>query len=65
MLVGFISEFLVGSLEGFTADFGLSEFFVGLMVIPIVGNAAEHAAVVFAMRNKMGLAVTIALGSTS
>lgn len=65
VLVGFMSEFLVGSLEGFTAAFGLSEFFVGLIIIPIVGNAAEHAsAVVFALKNKMGLAVTIALGST-
>jgi Ca2+:H+ antiporter len=65
VLVGFMSEFLVGSLEGFTAQFGLSEFFVGLFIIPIVGNAAEHAsAVVFAMKNKMELAITIALGST-
>lgn len=66
VLVGFMSEVLVGSLEGFTADFGLSEFFVGLIIIPIVGNAAEHAsAVLFAIKNKMGLAVTIALGSTT
>ena len=65
VLVGFMSEFLVGSLEGFTAAFGLSEFFVGLIIIPIVGNAAEHAAAVFfALKNKMDLAVTIALGST-
>jgi Ca2+:H+ antiporter len=65
VLVGFMSEFLVGSLEGFTTQFGLSEFFVGLFIIPIVGNAAEHAsAVVFAMKNKMDLAITIALGST-
>ncbi len=65
VLVGFMSEVLVGSLEGFTEAFGLSEFFVGLIIIPIVGNAAEHAAaVVFAIKNKMGLAVTIALGST-
>lgn len=65
VLVGFMSEVLVGSLEGFTAAFGLSEFFVGLIIIPIVGNAAEHAAaVVFAIKNRMGLAVTIALGST-
>jgi Ca2+:H+ antiporter len=63
--VGFMSEFLVGSLEGFTAQFGLSEFFVGLIIIPIVGNAAEHAAaVVFAMKNKMDLGITIAIGST-
>ncbi len=66
VLVGFMSEYLGGSLEGFTAAFGLSEFFVGLIIIPIVGNAAEHAsAVVFALKNRMGLAVTIALGSTT
>ncbi len=66
VLVGFMSEYLVNSLEGFTTDLGLSEFFVGLIIIPIVGNAAEHAAaVMFALKNKMGLAVTIALGSTT
>jgi Ca2+:H+ antiporter len=65
ILVAFMSEILVGSLEGFTAAAGLSEFFVGIIIIPIVGNAAEHAAaVLFAMKNKMDLAVTIALGST-
>ena len=63
--VGFMSEFLVGSLDAATASLGLSEFFVGLILIPIIGNAAEHAAaVLFAMRNRMELAMTIALGST-
>lgn len=63
--VGFMSEFLVGALEGFTHALGLSEFFVGLIIIPIVGNAAEHAsALMFAAKNQMGLAVNIALGST-
>ena len=66
VLVGFMSEYLVGSIEGFTTDLGLSEFFVGLIIIPIVGNAAEHAAaVMFALKNKMGLSVTIALGSAT
>jgi Ca2+:H+ antiporter len=65
VLVGFMSEFLVSSLEGFTKVAGLSEFFVGLIIIPIVGNAAEHAsAVVFAIKNRMELAITIAIGST-
>jgi Ca2+:H+ antiporter len=65
VMVGFMSEILVGSLEGFTAALGLSEFFVGIIIIPIVGNAAEHsAAILFAMKNKMDLAVGIALGST-
>lgn len=63
--VGFMSEFLVGSLEEASKTLGLSEFFVGIILIPIIGNAAEHAsAVVFAMKNKMDLAVTIAIGST-
>ncbi|MFN3265350.1 MAG: calcium/proton exchanger [Deinococcales bacterium] len=65
VMVGFMSEFLVSSLEGFTKTLNLSEFFVGLIIIPIVGNAAEHAsAIVFAMKNRMELAVTIAVGST-
>ena len=65
VVVGFMSEFLVGGLDEASASLGLSELFVGLIVIPIIGNAAEHAAAVtFAMRNKMDLAMTIALGST-
>jgi Ca2+:H+ antiporter len=65
VLVGFMSEILVSSLEGFTAAVGLSEFFVGIIIIPIVGNAAEHAsAITIAMKDKMDLAVGIALGST-
>lgn len=64
VLIAFMSEFLVDALEGFTGAIGLSESFVGLIIIPIVGNAAEHAsAVTFALKNKMDLAVTIALGS--
>ncbi|MFN8492240.1 MAG: calcium/proton exchanger [Caldilineaceae bacterium] len=64
VLIAFMSEFLVGALEGFTSALGLSATFVGLIVIPIIGNAAEHAsAVTFAMRNKMDLAVVIAIGS--
>ena len=64
-MVGFMSEFLVSSIEGFTKTFGLSEFFVGLIIIPIVGNAAEHAtAVTVAMKDKMDLSVSVALGSS-
>jgi len=65
VLVAFMSEFLVGALESAAASLGLSEFFVGIIVLPIIGNAAEHSsAVLFAMKNKLDLAVTIALGST-
>jgi Ca2+:H+ antiporter len=52
--VALMSEFLVGSLEPALAKLGLSELFVGLIVIPIIGNAAEHSsAVMFALRNKL------------
>lgn len=62
--IAFMSEFLVGALEGFTEVIGLSPNFVGLIVIPIIGNAAEHtSAITFALKNKMDLAVTIAVGS--
>lgn len=62
--IAFMSEFLVGALEGFTEVMGLSTNFVGLIVIPVIGNAAEHtSAITFAMKNKMDLAVTIAIGS--
>jgi len=63
--VALMSELLVGSLEEATVALGLSEFFVGIILIPLIGNAAEHlAAVSFAIRNKMDLAVQIAVGSS-
>ncbi|WP_127531503.1 calcium/proton exchanger [Paenibacillus kobensis] len=64
-MVAFVSEWLVHTLDTFTHKFGLSELFVGAFVIAIVGNAAEHsAAVMLAMKNKMGAAVEIAIGSS-
>jgi len=65
VLVAFISEWLVHTLDTFSARFGLSELFVGAFVVAIVGNAAEHsAAVMLAMKNKIGAAVEIAVGSS-
>ncbi|KAI9152397.1 hypothetical protein H9P43_009187 [Blastocladiella emersonii ATCC 22665] len=59
------SEFLVGSIEGVSKQWGMSETFVGLILLPLVGNAAEHvSAVTFAMKNKMDLALGIAVGSS-
>jgi len=59
------SEFLVGSVEAMTQAIGLSDFFVGIIIIPIIGNAAEHStAVIMAMKNKMDVAVEIAIGSS-
>jgi Ca2+:H+ antiporter len=66
VLVGLMSEILVGSIEEASSDIGLSQFFVGVFVVAIVGNAAEHyVAVVVAMKNKMDLAVNIAIGSSA
>lgn len=63
--IGVLSEFLVGSTEEAVRSLGMSEFFVGLILIPIIGNAAEHSsAVLMAMKNRMDLAVGIAVGSS-
>ena len=63
--IGVMSEMLVGATEAATEALGLSEFFVGLILVPIIGNAAEHSsAVLMAYKNRMDLAVNIALGST-
>lgn len=65
VMVAFVSEWLVGTLETLTVRFGLSEIFVGAFLVAIVGNAAEHsAAVLLAMKNKIGAAVEIAVGSS-
>jgi Ca2+:H+ antiporter len=65
VLVGFVSEWLVGTLEEFSSKFGLSELFVGAFLIAIIGNAAEHsAAIMMALKNKMGASVEIAVGSS-
>jgi calcium/proton exchanger cax len=59
-----MSEFLVGAVEAARATLGLSEVFVGVIVIAVIGNAAEHStAVAMAMKNKMGLSLGIAIGS--
>jgi len=66
VFVGIMSEILVGSIEEASKDVGLSQFFVGVFVVAIVGNAAEHyVAVVVAYKNKMDLAVNIAIGSSA
>lgn len=60
-----MSEILVTSLRPATEILGLSEIFVGLILVPIVGNAAEHsAAILMALKNKMNIALEIAVGSS-
>jgi Ca2+:H+ antiporter len=62
----FVAEILVGSLEVFSEEVGLSEFFVAAVIVAIVGNAAEHGgAVVVAYRGKIKLAAEIALASAA
>jgi Ca2+:H+ antiporter len=66
VLVGVMSEVLVGSIAEAAESIGLSEFFIGAIVVAIVGNAAEHwVAVLVAVKNKMDLAVNIAIGSST
>jgi Ca2+:H+ antiporter len=66
LAVGLMSEILVGSISEAGDTLGLSEFFIGAIVVAIVGNAAEHwVAVLVAAKDKMDLAVGICLGSST
>ncbi|HKN58259.1 MAG TPA: cation transporter, partial [Gemmatimonadaceae bacterium] len=63
--IGVVAEVLVSVTEEAVKVLGLSEFFVGLILIPIIGNAAENSsAILMAMRNRMDLALNIAIGSS-
>jgi Ca2+:H+ antiporter len=63
--IAWMSEILVGALEPATAALGLNDAFVGVFVVAILGNAAEHStAVVAAMKDRMDLALSIAIGSS-
>ncbi|HLV35761.1 MAG TPA: hypothetical protein VKY59_11630, partial [Spirillospora sp.] len=61
----FMSEVLVGAVEAVTVALGLTEFFLGIIIIPLVGNVAEHlVAVIVAYKNKMELSLAVSLGSS-
>jgi Ca2+:H+ antiporter len=65
VLVAWMSELLVGAVEEAAHVLGLTEVFVGVIVVAIIGNAAEHStAVLVALKNKMDLAMNIAIGSS-
>ncbi|KAF9431970.1 hypothetical protein BGZ76_011461 [Entomortierella beljakovae] len=65
VVVAFSAECLVDSIDGLSASWNLPEVFIGLILLPIVGNAAEHVtAVTVAMKNKMDLAIGVAIGSS-
>jgi Ca2+:H+ antiporter len=64
-LVALMSEFLVGAVEATSQSLGLTEVFVGVILVAIIGNAAEHStAILVALKNKMDLALNIAIGSS-
>lgn len=61
-----LSETLVGEVEAVISQFGLSEFFLGVIIVPIVGNVAEHfSGITLAAKNKMDIALGIAAGSST
>lgn len=63
--IAVLSEVLVGSVEHVVAELGITEFFLGIIIIPLVGNVAEHVvAVQVALKNKMELSLAISLGSS-
>lgn len=65
VLIAFESELLVNNIEPMTKSLGISEMFVGLILIPIVGNVAEHTtAIIMALKNKMDISIEIAVGSS-
>eukprot|EP00956_Cyclotella_meneghiniana_P029626 scaffold72399_cov49-Cyclotella_meneghiniana.AAC.7 len=64
-IVTILSEYLVASIDGFCDEFHLGQSFVGIIILPVVGNAVEHiSAVSVAYKNKMDLALGVALGSS-
>jgi Ca2+:H+ antiporter len=64
--VALVSEVLVGAVAEAATSFGMTELFVGVVVVALVGNAAEHySAVVLASRNEMDAALSIAVGSST
>jgi len=65
VIVAFISEHLVGAIKPVAESFGWTELFIGVIIVAIVGNAAEHAsAIMMAYKNRMDVTVEIAIGST-
>jgi len=64
-LIAWVSEILVGSVEEAAAAFGMTRIFLGVIVVAVVGNAAEHStAVIMALKNRMDLSMGIAIGSS-
>ncbi|KAI3973490.1 hypothetical protein MKW92_041516 [Papaver armeniacum] len=66
VLIALLSEYVVGTIEATSSSWGLSVSFISIILLPIVGNAAEHAgAVIFAFKNKLDISLGVALGSAT
>jgi len=66
VFIAVLSEIMVDAIEGAAQSWGVPDIFIGVVVIPIVGNAAEHAAaIIFALKNKMDISLGIAVGSAT
>jgi Ca2+:H+ antiporter len=66
VILAVLSELLVAEIESVTRAMGMTELFVGVIVVAVIGNAAEHStAILMARRNQMELALTIAAGSST
>jgi Ca2+:H+ antiporter len=65
IFIAWLSEILVGTVEPMVHALGLSEFFVGIIIVPLIGNVAEHlVAVTAALKNHMELSMSVSLGSS-
>jgi Ca2+:H+ antiporter len=65
VFIAILSEFFVCAVEPMTEQVGLPMTFVGIILVPIIGNAAEHStAIIMALKNKMSVSIEIALGSS-
>mmetsp|Transcript_16285 Transcript_16285/g.54787 ORF Transcript_16285/g.54787 Transcript_16285/m.54787 type:complete len:221 (+) Transcript_16285:669-1331(+) len=66
VFIAVLSEIMVAAIEGAADSWGVPDIFIGVIIIPIVGNAAEHAAaIIFALKNKLDIALGIAVGSST
>lgn len=66
LTIALLSEYVVGTIEAASDSWGISVSFISLILLPIVGNAAEHAgSIIFALKNKLDISLGVALGSAS
>ncbi|KAM1148616.1 hypothetical protein ACFX2B_028997 [Malus domestica] len=66
IIIALLSEYVVGTIEAASNSWGISVNFISIILLPIVGNAAEHAgSIIFALKNKLDISLGVALGSAS